>query len=167
MGGAVGWEALALGMGNSTTDQSAKGVVVPQSLSRPGPQRSKAYHAHVRRDPFVRLPRGQIQEPSKSAPPNGSEFDSGVPKVLGIVLGQGGYGAVLQRVNGQRILVRPGSVLEDEHARVISISDDSVLLGYRFDEDGRARLLTRRISIHDEGRMVESPQGQKILAVER
>ncbi|MEC4673715.1 MAG: hypothetical protein VST68_05965 [Nitrospirota bacterium] len=149
----IGWvvmsgDALALRIGERGTDQIGKGLMVQQSLSFPSAQRGNQYLAYVRRDPFVPLNRSRMQRPSRSEQPNGPMGESDVPKVMGIAFGPEGYHAILLRADGQRILVRPGSLLDHEHARVIRITDDTVLLEYRLNENGRTRLLEHRLSIH-------------------
>ncbi len=157
--GTMSWNGLALGISKGTTDPSGHGPMVPPSFSLTFNQREVQYQAGSRRDPFVPLNRARMQRSSKPQQPNSQKEKSDDLKVLGIVYGQEGYRAVLQLANGKRVLVKPGSVLEYERARVIRISDDAVLLEYRRDENGSVRLIERRISIHHSAQSVWSSPG--------
>ena len=145
---AMSAEAAASGIRQHIPDQNSTGAIIRHTSSHTVAQEGKPYEAGARRDPFVPLNRGRMKRAAHVDRPNGLEKGSDVPKVLGIVSGQKGYRAILQGVNGQRILVGTGSVLEHERARVIHISDNTVSLEYRLDENGKDRLLERRISIH-------------------
>ena len=153
--GAMNWNFFAFGM----TDQNGQGLLVPPSLSLTVVQPGKRYQADSRRDPFVPLNSARMQKPSKSEQLNAPIEESDNPKVLGIVLGREGFRAVLQLANGERIFVKPGSVLKHERARVIRISDDSVSLEYRLEENSGVRLIERRFSINHSDKAVGSPPG--------
>ena len=148
MSGAMNGDALVLGFGERSMSQIGKGLLTPPSISLPSVQRGKHAQTNMRRDPFVPLSRSHMQRPSGTKKPTSQKGESDVPKVVGIAFGQEGFRAVLQRENGQRTLVKTGSVMEPEHARVIRITDDAVVLEYQLDANGRIRFLERRLSIY-------------------
>ena len=135
---------------------NGSGMVATSLPSRVWVPDDRPYRAVGRRDPFVPLNRATKKNQIGSEQPIRAAEESGIPKVLGIVLGRGGYRALLQRSDGDRIVVEPGSELKHEQARVIHIFNDAVSLEYRLDENGQTQFVERRISIHSSETMIDS-----------
>ena len=157
--GIMSGNALAIQEIKSIQDANDTADMVRKSVSRGKNPRMQSYRESKPRDPFVPLNRERVTSIDARGGASASDLETTVPKVLGIVLGKEGFRAVLQRANGQRVLVRPGSFLKQEEARVVRISGDAVFLEYRFDENGRTRVTQRRLFFRNSDSTIGLPQG--------
>lgn len=99
------------------------------------------YHIGNRRDPFIPLSISHAPEDSTVTgfPESGNPEDEA--RVLGIISGKRGYQAILKFPNGERLIVRPGSFLENISLSVTRITNDSVVVARSLEGSGDSRIL--------------------------
>lgn len=99
------------------------------------------YHAGERRDPFVPLPISQARDDSTVPAVSDSNNVEDALRVLGIISGKRGYQALLQLPNGDRLMVGPGSLLENNSLTVKRITNDSIIVVQALEGKDDSRIL--------------------------
>ena len=159
IGGNLAGESWALERIKKTRGANGLPSLIPDVSSTPKVLPKGRYQPGSRRDPFVPL-RGKEPKQGRAIPlPLTSNPGKGEFIVLGIVVGRSGAAAVLQRPDGGRILVKLGSELKADHARVVGISQDGVSLEYQIEENGNTQVLKRRISLPNSATMGPASPG--------
>jgi len=103
------------------------------------------YRAGTRRDPFTPFQRSDSHNSSKPAI-SLSEKRDGDLTLLGIISGKGGYQALLQMPDGNRLIVEAGTWLETVSGAVERISRESVVIARPAEGKPKAGLLKLTLS---------------------
>jgi len=103
-------------------------LLFKQTVSQP-----YTYTVGTRRDPFVPLPFSDFPDDSNATELLDSGNTEGTVTLLGIISGKRGYQALLKLPNGERVMVGPGSLLEQATGRVTRITRNTVVLARLLD----------------------------------
>lgn len=144
--------SLALGI---TAVEIARPVCVSAQMPEPRPVQELAevlfeqtvgqpytYNVGNRRDPFVPLQFSDSPDDSDATELLDSGNTEGTVRLLGIISGKRGYQALLKLPNGERVMVGPGSLLDQATERVTRITGNTVVL-------------TRLLNAQDDNQILE------------
>ena len=109
------------------------------------------YTVGNRRDPFVPLPFSDFPDDSDATELSNSGNTEGTVKLLGIISGKRGYQALLKLPNGERVMVGPGSLLEQATGRVTRITGNTVVLTKLLDAQDDNQLLEKTLVLSHKG----------------
>ena len=120
---------------------------ISQSFSENNFDQPYIYTVGNRRDPFIPLRNSHASEDSTAAGlPELIHAEQGV-RVLGIISGERGYQAILKLPNGERVIVGPGSLLENISLTVKRITNDSVVITKPLEGTGDSGILDTTLSL--------------------
>ena len=103
------------------------------------------YTVGNRRDPFAPLPFSGSQDDSDATELSNSGNTEGTVTLLGIISGKRGYQALLKLPNGERVMVGPGSLLEQAIGRVARITGNTVVLTSLLDAQDDNQIVEKRL----------------------
>lgn len=105
------------------------------------------YTVGNRRDPFIPLHISHTSEdPTVAGLPDSIHAEEGA-RVLGIISGERGYQAILKLPNGERVIVGPGSLLENTSLTVKRITNNSVVITQPLEGNGDSGILDTTLSL--------------------
>ncbi len=153
--------SLALGI---TAVEIARPVCVSAQMPEPRPvlelteslfeqavSQPYTYHVGNRRDPFVPLRFPGSPDESDATELSNSGNTEGTVKLLGIISGKRGYQALLKLPNGERVMVGPGSLLEQATGRVTRITGNTVVLTKMLDAQDDNQLFEKTLVLPHKG----------------
>jgi hypothetical protein len=94
------------------------------------------YQMGSRRDPFVPLHPFSGDDGLEVFGDSNSEKPDDLLTLLGVISGKRGYQALVKLPNGERVVVKPGSYLENIHTMIKRITRDAVVIARPLDGEG-------------------------------